>query len=183
MNFRFDRTFAVAASIAFCAAACSLPKSRVDGSGSVALFAGDPVPRLEFRAPGLAILDTRKGSTGQYVFGENQRAGFHLSASVRKQADDGDCREYYWARVQKAPGFSAEQVRRREVGELKVVEYILPEVSIPEARGVRIDQMNVIGCIRRDSADAYIHLSKIQYRPEDAAEFDAVLKSVRLVTK
>jgi hypothetical protein len=105
-----------------------------------------------------------------------------LSAALEVAPEGvGDCRQFYWEQTQRTPNLKAEQVRMQEYSAFKLVEYMVPESPIPEFSGTRVDQKNILACVSRDGFFAYVHLSKVHFRPEEIILFQAVLSTVSLM--
>jgi len=123
-------------------------------------------------------LETKPDGSGISTYGEDKASGMILSIFLEKAAHDGDaraCREYYWKRAKKSP-FRKKDVTFSERGEMALVEYLTPSYQ-----GVRIDHKNVNAYLSNDGIWVDIHLSKTQYKPEDAELFEKVLKSVMIL--
>ena len=63
----------------------------------------------------------------------------------------------------------------------KIVEYTVQDQGTAELAGTRIDQENVLACASRDGFFAYFHVSKEQFRPEEAILLQKVLSTVSLI--
>lgn len=86
------------------------------------------------------------------------------------------CRSEWWPLTKKA------KVPRADLDESIIKNGIARvEFIIPEYEGAKVRQKNVHGYVGSGDLCAEVHLSKVQYRPEDQRLFEEVLATVRLL--
>ncbi len=149
---------------------------------------GDTVMRrgdVRFHVPtrGFSIEESRIGGllVDPYVFARDS-SGIVLSATLQSELP-GDCREAYWQRLQRIPGFRPSEIVREERGAFRVIAYTLVESLHPPFSGVRIDQRNAIGCVSSGGATAYLHVSKVAYQPQDDAALAAFFAQAQVTLR
>ena len=88
-------------------------------------------------------------------------------------ASKEQCRDLYWAKLQKSPGTYSD-VTMPARGSMALVRG-----TIAETMGRPVRQQNVHAHLFRDGVCMEIHLSKVLYEPDDERLFEAVLRTVR----
>jgi tetratricopeptide (TPR) repeat protein len=115
---------------------------------------------------------------GRMMMASNPATGVVLSVFLEKAPKKGnshEAREYYWEKSKKSP-VKKDDIKLSDVGNLPIVEYF-----VKEFQGARIDQKSVNAYLAKDDTWIDVHLSKVQFKPEDQALFDAILKSLKIV--
>jgi tetratricopeptide (TPR) repeat protein len=133
---------------------------------------------LEIDTPGFTLRqrDFSEDGTAARLTAENQSAGIILSAFLEKAAAAGDakqCREYYWNDAQKSP-MKKDDLRMSEAGSVALVEYI-----VKEYRGIQVNQKNINAYLSQHGYWVDVHLSRGDFKPDDAAKLQAIVKSIR----
>jgi hypothetical protein len=121
----------------------------------------------------------KPGGQGVMFLAANEATGVIMSAYLVKAQKAGgskDVREYYWGYEKDGP-LKIEEVKKTDLGEMPLIEY-----TVKEAQGMRIDQKHYRGFLAKDDVWFDIHLSKVQYKPEDDKLFTSILKSVKINT-
>jgi hypothetical protein len=86
------------------------------------------------------------------------------------------CRDEWWPETKKAP------VRHDNLHETVVKDGIARvEFIVPEFQGVKVRQKNLHAYLGSGDLCAEIHLSKVDFKPEDQKLFDDLLASVKLL--
>lgn len=137
---------------------------------------------MRLRAKGFVIQEDRvkADKMGGRIVAANEEVGMTLSIFFEKVNQRGtslDCRRYYWNLAQESP-VKKEEVKMREQGQMAIVEYLVKDIE-----GIPIHQKNFNAYMVRDNVWIDIHLSKIKFKPEDEALFNAILKSVKFREK
>jgi len=105
--------------------------------------------------------------------------GLEISAFLQKvtfPASAERCRDEWWPDTKKAP------LQRDDLQESIVKDGIARvEFIIPDFRGVKVRQKNIHAYLGVVDLCAEVHLSKVQFKPEDEKLFDQLLSSVRLL--
>ena len=86
------------------------------------------------------------------------------------------CRAEWWPMTAKSAPMKREEFRQSEKDGITVVEYI-----IPEFRGNPAHQKSLHAYLGSGNLCAEVHLSKVQFVPEDQKLFDGVLATARLL--
>jgi hypothetical protein len=121
----------------------------------------------------------KPGGQGIMFLAFNEASGVVMSAYLLKAPKAGnskDAREYYWGDLKNGP-LKQEEVKITDLGEMPLIEYM-----VKEAQGKQIDQKHYRGFLAKDDAWFDIHLSKVQYKPEEDRLFTSILKSVKINT-
>ena len=95
---------------------------------------------------------------------------------VRFVASAEKCRAEWWPRTEKSARIKREELRQSERESIAVVEFI-----IPEFRGAAVRQKVIHAYLGSGKLCAEVHLSKVQFVPEDQKLFNDVLATVRLL--
>jgi tetratricopeptide (TPR) repeat protein len=114
----------------------------------------------------------------RYVMATNKRNGLSISFWIEPMEEDWDskaCRKHAWAKEVKSP-FKKEDIKMWELGDLAIVEYVVPEFN-----GLAVRQKNYRAYLTHDHAWMDIHVSKIDVSTEDEARIRKLLKSVHIV--
>jgi hypothetical protein len=158
---------------------CAAVRTHATPEGDMVLGRGDATLFVPTR--GLTIVKSQVGGllVDPYVLATDKSGAVAISATL-EAAVDGDCREHYWGNLQKTEGIHTEDINRRSRGQFQVVEYTLRESLDPRFKGVEINQRNSIGCVTRGNVTAFVHVSKVQWTPQDEAGFAAMYDQVRL---
>ena len=91
---------------------------------------------------------------------------------VRGAATLDGCREVFRGRLQANGPFKLSGVKQSQVGEMAVLEYLIPEVS-----GVPVNQKNVFGCLVKEDAYIDIQVSKAPFKESDQPLLALILSS------
>jgi tetratricopeptide (TPR) repeat protein len=133
---------------------------------------------LEFSAPGFLAgrtsLDPRGDSV--YLFASNKEKNVILSAFLEKAARRGsskECRDFYWSGMKNSP-LKKEQIKIYDLGEMAIVEYV-----VPTFQGWETNQKNLFAYLTRGVYWSYIHLSKMKFVPGEEGLFKQILGSVK----
>jgi predicted Zn-dependent protease len=86
------------------------------------------------------------------------------------------CRAEWWPMTEKSTKLKREDLRKTEKDGIALVEYI-----VPEFRQAPIRQKTIHAYLGSRDLCAEVHLSKVQFVPEDKKIFDDVLSTVRLL--
>ncbi len=111
--------------------------------------------------------------TGHYYYFDTADPGFTFSfylEPVTKCKTARECRDNY---LQYAPPLGdARDIKNFDLNGFSVVEFLVPEI-----RGIKANQMNFSAHHVRDGYWVYLHLSKLEYRPEDRKKLVDFIKS------
>lgn len=129
---------------------------------------------LEIDAPGFIFQQKEITADGMNtrLEAENKSDGFFLSAFLEKAEGVGDakqCREYYWNRARQSP-FKKDDIKMSEIGSVALVEYIVKEP---------INSKNMNAYLSQYGYWVDVHISKADFKPEDEAKFQSIVKSIR----
>jgi hypothetical protein len=116
-----------------------------------------------------------------YLDAENTKTNVILSVfleHVGSPATAEGCVDNQKKRMDQKSPFKRDKVVSRIVDAMNIVEY-----TIPEYQGAPIQQRNIFVCIPKDDVYVDVHLSKILFKPQDQALFDAVLSAAHFVPK
>jgi tetratricopeptide (TPR) repeat protein len=137
---------------------------------------------LVFEVPGFKVKTNGLQPDGRaYLLAENQTTQVVLSVFLEKTPDAAkaaDCEGNQKKRLEQKVNYKREKIETREVEGMVVVEFTIPEFS-----GAPIQQRNLFACLRKDDVYVDIHLSKVQFKPQQEELFTAVLNSAHFVTK
>lgn len=115
---------------------------------------------------------------GRMMMASNPATGVILSVYLEKAPRKGnsrDAREYYWEKSKKSP-VKKDEIKLSDFGGLPIVEYF-----VKEFQGAQINQKSVNAYLAKDDTWIDVHLSKVQFKPEDQPLFDTILKSLKIV--
>lgn len=131
---------------------------------------------LEIAAPGFVITqDTTQADGRRYLLASKDSDGIVISATlekVRGAATLDGCREVFRGRLQPNGPFKLSGVKQSQVGEMAVLEYLIPEVN-----GVPVNQKNVFGCLVKGDVYIDIHASKAPFKESDQALLTSIVSS------
>ena len=132
-------------------------------------------------ASGFAVeQDLTKPDGRRYLFASNKNTLMKVSITLErgpKGADASRCPEYLHQRIQSLRGFTLSDVRYSTAANMATVEYLIPEAS-----GVPVRQKSLVACTAKDDVFIDIHLSKAEFKPEDAPLFATLLDAVHIVS-
>lgn len=136
---------------------------------------------VEINAPDSKTeIDEMKSDGRRYFFATSPQTGLEVSITLErdpKGADSKTCPDYLRGLVQHNSSLGIQNVQYTNVGSLSVAEYL-----VPSFRDAPIQQQNMFACTAREDVYVDIHLSKVKFKPEDEALFDAALKSFAFVS-
>jgi tetratricopeptide (TPR) repeat protein len=106
--------------------------------------------------------------------------GLLLTASLQKvsfPASAERCRSEWWPQTKKGA-----KIRREELNESDFKDGIARvEFIVPEYNGARLRQKNIHAYVGGGNLCAEVHLSKVEFTPQDQSLFENVLATVRLL--
>jgi hypothetical protein len=133
-------------------------------------------PVYEFDQEGVQVIKQRV--VGSRHEGGSEKSGLVFLVNIGEDTARGDSkalRDDTWKKVRLDLGGRPRDVRFYERGELALVDYMLPKVV-----GKKADIRNVVAYLSRDGIAIAVSVAKVDYRPEDAPAFEAVLNSIRV---
>ncbi len=95
---------------------------------------------------------------------------------VKFSANAQKCRDEWWPMTAKSSPMKRDDLRQSERERITIVEYI-----VPDFRGNPVRQKSLHAYLGIRDLCAEVHLSKVQFVPEDQKLFDEVLATVRLL--
>jgi hypothetical protein len=130
--------------------------------------------------PGFTVkISETKPDGRRYFFAINETTGVNVSVTL-EQTDSTkptrDCRREFTNRL-KDKTFKKNDARIWESGDKTFFEYTVPNFSLPGEVVRHIDQRNQFVCLVRDDVFVDMHLSKVQYSPEDEKLFSPIVDS------
>jgi tetratricopeptide (TPR) repeat protein len=132
---------------------------------------------LQVDAKGFVVKVNETQSDGRrYLVAENAGTGVTLSVTLEQVTDAANvegCRQGLRNRVQANSKLNPTDVSESQAGDVVILEFVLPQVE-----GMPIQQKNVFGCLAKDNVYADVHLSKVQFKPQDEQLFTSVLNTV-----
>jgi len=133
---------------------------------------------LEIPAGGFVIEKDQTSREGTRDFSAiNRSAGVVMSVFLEPAPSNGSgnyCREFYWEGLKKNSPLKMDDVKMSDMGEMTVLEYI-----VREHQGVQVDQKHLNAYLARGNTCIDIHLSKVQFSPEDERVFTSILAGVK----
>lgn len=134
---------------------------------------------LKINLPGFDLKQKEVAPHGyaSRFYAENRTIGIVVSAFLEKSPRKGtskDSRDYYWAIAKESP-FPKEEIKKYEINNLALVEYI-----VPEFQGMKVNQKNINAYLAEDNYWIDIHLSKANYKSEDDKLFRGILDSISI---
>ncbi len=134
---------------------------------------------VQIDSPGFTVKrNERKPDGRQYLFAINEQTGLVLSVTLEQSpngADPKTCSDYLHKRMQSMAPFAPSDVRYSTAGTMPVVEYLVAELE-----GKPLQQKNFVACTAKEDVYVDIHLSKVQFKPEDETLFTSLLGKVWL---
>lgn len=160
--------------------AAQQPSTAPDSKIAVTL-PGEPW-ELVFDAPGFKTATNGIQPDGRaYLEAQNDSTQVILSVFLERihgKATDEECAANQSRRLAQKVEYKREGIVTKTEAGMAIVEY-----TIPEFRGVPVQQKNVFACIAKDDVYADIHLSKTRFKASDQELFSAILNSARFVPK
>lgn len=133
-------------------------------------------------SPGFAIeVNGPKADGRQYLVANNSKTGLVLSITLEKTdgpADASTCPAYLEKRAHSLSGLGLQDIKASTVNSAAVIEYL-----IPKANGIPLRQKNFFLCSAKEDVFIDLHLSKVQFQPDDEALFLDVLNRVQIVDR
>ena len=130
-------------------------------------------------SPGfVAQVDEMQKNGRQYLMAANDKNGMNLSVSLERSpqgADANTCPEYVRKRVEGLSGLGLQDVRYFTVGGMAAAEFLVPEL-----KGIKLRQKNLVACTAREDVYVDVHLSKVQFKPDDEPLFTSLINSVSI---
>jgi hypothetical protein len=128
------------------------------------------------------IAESKQSPDGKqsYFLFRDEKTGVIASIYIEpavKCADSASCRNFVrTANLSQVTG--AENVASSEIDMVSVFEYLLPKV-----KDLTVRQYNMYAEFVRDGLWVDLHISKLQYKPEDHKLFEALVRSVKFENK
>ena len=134
---------------------------------------------LEINAPGFSMEDYEIAPHGQATRfqASNKETGIMMSGFLEKAPQKGgseECRTYYWTRAKASP-YPKMNIKMSQSGDMAIVEYLVKKYM-----GREVNQQNVNAYLAESDYCIDIHLSKLNYTPEDQKHFKAILSGVKI---
>lgn len=134
---------------------------------------------LEIETDGFEVqgLDTASSGEGMRLMAGNEKTGVFMTVFLEKAESDGDkkvCRDFYWSQAKQSP-VEKSDLTMSETETFAKVSYL-----VKEFQGQELNQKNVNAYLSESGYWVDIHLSKVNYTPEDDRLFDGVLKGVEV---
>jgi hypothetical protein len=167
----------------------------VPGGDTMALWLPGWPWLLRLDSPGffVNVNEAAPDGVGRSVAAVNEATGVTITVFLEQVGgtpDPAACRDRSWAKYWKeAEGkvIQKSDVTETSVAGLTTTEYVIhriPDSLLPKElahlRGKDLNQKHVNAYLGREGACADVHLSKMNFRPEDERLFEAVLKGVRV---
>jgi len=120
----------------------------------------------------------------RYFLAENTKTRAVVSVyleALKAPAQPGECKHSLEEKVKRNSSLASGALRGvvyRESGEMKILEFTLPELD-----GVPTSQKNIFGCLIKEDVFVDIHISKTFFKAADQPLFDALLQSVHFVPR
>jgi tetratricopeptide (TPR) repeat protein len=148
--------------------------------GPIVLSLPDINWALEINAPGFSLEEFEIAPPGHASRFQavNRQSGINMSGFLEKAPKKGnseDCRAYYWEKAQKSP-YPKTDIKMSQSGEMSIVEYFVKEYM-----GRQVNQKNFNAYIAESDYWIDIHLSKVDYQPNDQERFNAILNQVKII--
>jgi tetratricopeptide (TPR) repeat protein len=164
----------------FCAAAMG----QQSGFGKANISIPGVTGSLEFDA-GPTAWESRVRSDGKEIQLRAMGRPDHLLATAFLQrvtfaAGPEKCRQEWWSSTEK--GFREHNVKMDNLQQSSQSGMALVQYIVPEFQGKPVRQQSVHAYLGARDLCAEIHLSKVQFAPEDQKLFDEVLVTARLLT-
>ena len=161
------------------ASANGISQTQQKPQGSLHISVPDESWVVQIDAPGFSIEQDTLRQGQRYFMANNSKSGVVLSLTLERvngKAEMEECRSSLQKRAAGDGQFKISNVRTRDINDVPVVEFL-----IPEAQGIPVQQGNLFACMV--NADVYIdiHLSKVQFQAKDESLFETVLKNTHIV--
>src|SRR5438094_378308 len=131
---------------------------------------------LEINAPGFKTETSRTEPDGRrYVEATNSVSGVILSAFfsyIDPSEKSVSCRNSLPQWTARNMWLRPTGIKSSKLGEAEMVEYLIPEVH-----GKPIEQKNVFACLAEDGFFADIHVSKVQFKPDEESMLISIVKA------
>lgn len=148
----------------------------------VLIFFPDASWAVQIDSPGFAAKTDESQPNGRrYYYAINDRTQMALSITLTRvdgPATLDDCRATLDKRISNPGEFKPANVKRSQANDFTILEYI-----VHEFRGAPIEQENLFACGVKGDTYVDVHISKVQYSSKDEPLFNAVFKSISLVTR
>jgi len=133
---------------------------------------------LEIDTPGFNLEESNfsQDGTAARLKAVNTNNGVILSVFLEKAQTAGDakqCREFYWRDAQKSP-FKKDDLKMSETNSVALVEYTVKEYS-----GMMVNQKNMNAYLSQNGYWVDVHISKVEFKPEDEAMLQSIINSIR----
>jgi hypothetical protein len=162
--------------VLFALAAASVEAQPVDKSAPLRVSFPDKPWVLQVVAPGFMVTQNITQPDGRrYLYAVETSSTGVLSVTLEKvqgAATLDGCRDVFQGRIQPNGPFKLADIKQSQVGEMAVLEYMIPETN-----GAPVQQKNVFGCMVKEDVYADIHVSKGAFKAADQAPLMAVLRS------
>jgi len=154
-------------------------------------LAQNPVNKLEVAYPGKtwAVVINSSGFVTkvkgmqkdgrQYLFATNDKSGVDISVSLERTtspADASTCPAFLRKRVEGLQSLGLQDVKYFTAAGMAAAEYLVPEMQ-----GYKLRQKHLIACTAKEDVYVDVHLSKVQFKPEDEPLFMSLVNSVSVV--
>jgi tetratricopeptide (TPR) repeat protein len=157
-----------------------------ESNGKVRLFLPEKTWVMEVNIEGFKLEENLLSFDGESrrFFVSNENKNLFMSVFLEKAEglwDSKDYREYYWNEYKRNTAKNKElsepeEIRIWEEGEKAMLEYINKEFE-----GIKINQKHLHLFMTKEDIWIHIHLSKVDYKPEDEKLFREILDSVRII--
>jgi len=135
---------------------------------------------VQILAPGFNVTQNATQQDGRrYLSAENDSSGAEVSITIEKvskPATPDGCLEVFQTRLDPDGPFRLTDVHQSQIGEMAVLEYVIPEFNRAPIR-----QKNIFGCLAKDSFYVDVHVSKEMFDAADEAPLIAILSTTRTV--
>ena len=158
---------------------------------SIVAVAQTPADKLEVAYPGktwtvvinssgfVTKVNGMQKNGRQYLLATNDKSGMELSVSLERTSSPADvstCPAYLRKRVDGLQPLGLQDVKYLTAAGMAAAEYLVPEV-----KGYKVRQRNLITCTAKEDVYVDVHLSKVQFKPEDEPLFMSLVNSVSIV--
>jgi hypothetical protein len=152
-------------------------------SGTVELSVPGESWAVALDLPGFDLdpIETRPDGRGVRIFGKNSDTGVLASVYIEPRSSGTTAvayREELWRQLQSDDAVEERDEKRSVRGGAAVIEY-----SIPTIEGLPINQKHVDAVLATVGMLIDVHLSKVRYAATDDAKFEAILSSLKIVSK
>ena len=138
---------------------------------------------LELPAPGFALRQHEAPANGRHRYFLAVKSGSDVTVSaaldrIPQSTSALACRDHYWSQLQARSPFPMDEVRLTGSESDAGLEYIIREV-----RGVRVEQKHMNRYLARGGVCVDVHVSKIQYAPDDESALQDMLRAAQLADR